>query len=130
MRQSVGGASRWGAVEQATRSPEEIFAHHIESLRAEDLEGVMLDYADDACLVTTSGVLRGRDAIRQFFAGVFRLLPRAQWEAKTTFIDDLLFLEWTADSARHSVPDGVDTVIFQDGLIRAQTVRCTLVPKH
>jgi len=41
----------------------------------------------------------------------------------------LLFLEWTADSTRASVSDGVDTFIFKDGLIQYQTVRCTIVPK-
>jgi hypothetical protein len=38
--------------------------------------------------------MRGKDAIRAFFAGVFQALPQAQW---------------TADSRLSSVSDGVDT---------------------
>jgi hypothetical protein len=103
MYQPVGGAARWGATEQVTRSPEEIFAHHIEALRAEDLEGVMIDYADDACLILPYDVLRGRDAIRAFFARAFQLLPQAEWEVATCFADELLLIEWTADYARTRV---------------------------
>jgi hypothetical protein len=74
--------------------------------------------------------MRGKDAIRPFFAGVFQTLPHAQWNLKTIFVDNILFLEWTADSEPASVSDGVDTFLFQDGLIQVQTVRCTIVPKQ
>ena len=113
----------------ATRTSQEIFAHHAQALGAEDLEAIVMDYADNACFVTPTGVLRGKDAIREFFAGVFQILPKAQWGVKTTFADDILFLEWTADSAKSSVSDGVDTFVFRDGLIHVQTVFCTIVPK-
>jgi ketosteroid isomerase-like protein len=62
-------------------------------LGAEDLEAIVMDYANDACLILPSGVLRGKDAVREFFAGVFQVLPKAQWGVKTTFVDDVLFLE-------------------------------------
>jgi hypothetical protein len=118
-----------GATELATRTPEEIFAHHAEALGAEDLDAIVMDYADDVCVVLPSGVLRGKDAVRDFFASVFQVLPKAQWGVKTTFVDDILFLEWTADSAKGSVSDGVDTFVFRDGLIRVQTIRCTIIAK-
>jgi len=129
MPRTVTNAWRWGATEQEARAPEEIFTHHIESFEGGDLEGIMLDYADDACLVLPSGILRGKDAIRGFFATALELLPQATFDVSTCFVDDLLFLEWTADSATHSVSQGVDTFIFHNGLIRAQTARFTLHPK-
>ncbi len=64
-----------------------------------------------------------------FFDGLFKALPKAQWGLKTIYVDNLLFVEWTGDSARASVSDGVDTFIFKDGLIQAQTVHYTIVPK-
>jgi len=88
-----------------------------------------LDYADSAYLVTPSNILHGKPAIRAFFAGVFQALPQAQWGVKTTYVENILFLEWTADSRLASVSDGVDTFIFGDGLIQIQTVRCTVVSK-
>ena len=60
---------------------------------------------------------------------LLQTLPKAQWNVKTIYVDNVLFLEWTGDSALASVSDGVDTFIFQDGLIQVQTIRCTFVPK-
>ena len=45
------------------------------------------------------------------------------------FEDDLLFIEWSADSERTRVDDGIDTFVFRDGLIQGQTVRYTLQQK-
>ncbi len=115
--------------ELSKRTPEEVFTHHAQALGAEDLDATIMDYADTAVLISPSGVLRGKDAIRGFFADVFRALPQAKWGVKTTYVENILFLEWTADSARASVSDGVDTFIFKDGLIQVQTVRATIVPK-
>ncbi len=111
------------------RTPEEIFAHHVEALGAEDPDATALDYAEGAYLITQDGVMRGKDAIRAFFVGVFQALPQAQWSVKTTYVENVLFLQWTADSRLGSVSDGVDTFIFAGGLIQIQTVRYTLVSK-
>ena len=111
------------------RTPEEVFTHHAQSLGAEDLDAIMLDYADTAILISPAGVLRDKEAIRNFFADLIQSLPKAQWKLKTIYADNVLFLEWTADSAQASVSDGVDTFIFQNGLITLQTVRHTTVPK-
>jgi len=114
----------------AKRTPEEIFTHHAQALGAEDLDATVLDYADNAYIVTPDGVMRGKDAVRNFFAGVFQAIPKAQWSLKTTiYVENVLFLEWAANSTKASVSDGVDTFIFKDGLIATQTVRCTIVPK-
>jgi ketosteroid isomerase-like protein len=118
------------AAELARRTPEQIFTHHVQALGAEDLTGTVLDYAENACIITPDGVMRGKDAVRNFFAGVFQAIPKAQWSLKTTtYEENVLFLEWAADSTKARVSDGVDTFIFKDGLIYIQTVRCTIVPK-
>ena len=111
------------------RTPEEIFGHHAQTLMAEDLDGILMDYVESSCLVSPSGVLRGKNAIRGFFADLLTALPQAKWDVKTTYVEDILFLEWTADSKPASVSDGVDTFIFKDGMIQIQTVRATIVPK-
>jgi hypothetical protein len=100
-------------------------------MKAEDLDALLQDYAETACLVTTDAVTRGKEDIRTFFARFYQRLPRAQWTSwtsKSTFADNILLLEWTADSATGSVSDGVDTVVFQDGLIQYQTIHFTVVP--
>jgi hypothetical protein len=116
--------------ESVARTPQEIFQHHVEALGAEDLDGIVSDYADDAIFITPDGVLRGKDGVREGFVKLTGDVPGAQWELPTVlFEDDILLLEWTAESAKTKVDDGIDTFVFQDGLIRVQTVRYTLTTK-
>ena len=110
-----------------TRTPQEVFQHHAEALGAGDLDGIVTDYADDAVFITPAGIKRGQDGIREAFTQLLADVPNAAWELKTqTYEDDVLFLEWTAVSAATKVEDGIDTFVFQDGLIRVQTVRYTV----
>ncbi len=133
------------------RSPREVFQHHAEALGAEKLEEIVADYSDNAIFITPEGVLRGRDrrgllgqrdlhhpggsppgqdGIRQAFTKLLADLPQAKWDLPTQiYEEDILLLEWSADSERTRVDDGIDTFVFRDGLIRVQTVRYTLQHK-
>ncbi|HWG61403.1 MAG TPA: nuclear transport factor 2 family protein [Streptosporangiaceae bacterium] len=113
-----------------TRTPEEVFQHHVEALGAGDLDGIVADYTDDAVYISPSGVKRGKAGIREAFTGLLNDLPNANWALKTqTYEGDVLFLEWVADAAATRADDGIDTFVFRDGLIRTQTVRYTLLHK-
>jgi ketosteroid isomerase-like protein len=113
-----------------TRTPQEVFAHHVKALGAGELDEIVADYADDAVFITSSGVLRGKDGVRAGFTQLLTDLPNASWTVKTQIFDgDLLFLEWAADSAATDCDDGVDTFVFREGLIRAQTARYSLRDK-
>ncbi len=114
----------------ATRTPQQIFQHHAEALGAEDLEGIVADYSDDAFFITPAGILRGKAGIRQAFTKLLADVPKAKWTLKTQLYEkDILLLEWTADSAKTKIDDGIDTFVFKDGFIRVQTVRYTLQKK-
>jgi hypothetical protein len=112
------------------RTPQEVFDHHGQALMAGDLDGIVSDYAEDALFITPEGVLRGKEGVRQGFTKLLDDLPSADWQLPTMlFEDDVLLLEWKAESERTKAEDGLDTFIFRDGLIRVQTVRYTLVTK-
>ncbi|MCW3007087.1 MAG: Polyketide cyclase, partial [Solirubrobacterales bacterium] len=82
-----------------TRTPQEVFAHHGEVLMAEDLDGIVSDYSEDAVFITPSGVLRGREGVRAGFVKLLGDIPGATWELPTLlFEDDVLLLEWKAES--------------------------------
>jgi hypothetical protein len=116
--------------ELSARTPQEIFQSHGKALLAEDLDGIVANYAPDAVFVTPAGVRHGRDGVREGFAQLFADLPRARWDLKiTTFAADILFLEWSAGSDANEAEHGVDTFVFRDGFIQAQTVRYVLTPK-
>lgn len=110
------------------RTPEEVFAHHGQSLGAEDLEEIIADYADDAVLIVQRKVHRGKDGAREVFTQLLSDIPQAQWDLDHTFADDVLYLEWKATGGGRKVEDGIDTFVFQDGLIRVQTVTYTVQP--
>jgi hypothetical protein len=112
------------------RSPQEVFQHHAEALGAEDLDGIVSDYVDDAVFITPDGVRRGKDGVREGFVKLLGDLPGASWELPTQlYEDDILLLEWKAESEHTKADDGIDTFVFRDGLIRVQTVRYTVVRK-
>lgn len=110
----------------ATRTPEEVFAHHGKALGAEDLAEIVADYADDAILVVQKKVYRGKAGARQVFTQLLGDVPQAQWELETVFADDVLYLEWKAAGGGRRIEDGVDTFVFRDGMIRVQTVVYTV----
>jgi hypothetical protein len=110
------------------RTPEEVFAHHGQSLGAEDLEEIIADYADDAVLVVQRKVYRGKDGAREVFTQLLSDVPQAEWELDQTFADDVLYLEWKATGGGRKVDNGIDTFIFEDGMIRVQTVVYTVQP--
>lgn len=109
------------------RSPQEVFAHHVQALGAGDLGEIVADYAEDAVFISPTGVLRGLAGIRAAFTQLLADLPNASWDLKTQIYEgDVLFLEWAADAGATFVDDGIDTFVFRDGLIAVQTVRYTL----
>jgi hypothetical protein len=112
------------------RTPQEVFQHHAEVLIAGDLDGIVSDYADDALFITPDGTRHGKDGVREGFAQLLSDVPQADWDVPTQiFEDDVLFIEWKAESEHGKVEDGIDTFVFRDGMIRVQTVRYTVVPK-
>ena len=110
------------------RTPEEVFAHHGGALGAEDLEDIVSDYTDDCILVVQRQVYRGKDGARQVFTQLLSDVPQAEWALDTTFVDDVLYLEWKATGGGRKVEDGIDTFVFADGMIRVQTVVYTVQP--
>jgi ketosteroid isomerase-like protein len=109
------------------RSPQEVFAHHVQALGAGDLDEIVYDFADDAVFISPSGVLLGREGIRTAFIQLLADVPNANWDLKTQIYEgDVLFLEWAADAGATRVDDGIDTFVFRDGMIRVQTLRYTL----
>jgi hypothetical protein len=114
----------------APRTPQQIFQHHAEALGAGDLDGIVSDYSEDAVFITPAGVRRGKAGVREGFIKLLADVPKAEWDLPTEiFEDDVLLLEWKAESAKTKVEDGIDTFVFKDGFIRVQTVRYTLQMK-
>jgi ketosteroid isomerase-like protein len=70
------------------RTPQQIFQHHAEALGAEDIEGVVADYSDDAFFMTPAGVLRGKAGIRRAFTELLSDIPQGKWNLKTVLYEN------------------------------------------
>lgn len=112
------------------RAPDETLQAHFAAIATGDPDRVVADFADDAVLLTTDGLVRGRDALHDAFAGIFGALPNVVVAAESVLVDgDVAFVTWTAEAEGGRVTDGVDTFVFDaDGQIRAQTIRMTITP--
>ncbi len=108
------------------RTPQETFQDHLKAVGAEDLDAIVADYAEDAVLITPSGVVRGSDGVRQAFTALLGEIPDAKWTVPTQIFEgDILFIEWTA-GVREGPRRGRRHLVFRDGLIQVHTVRYTL----
>ncbi|MFB6819000.1 nuclear transport factor 2 family protein [Streptomyces sp. NPDC056347] len=111
------------------RTPQEVFADHGKRLGTGDLGLITANYTEDAVFVTPEKTLTGHPGVREGIGRLLADLPDADWQLTPRFAKDVLLLQWTATTPTHEVTDGVDTFVFRDGLISAQTVRYTLSPR-
>ncbi|MFE7266480.1 nuclear transport factor 2 family protein [Streptomyces sp. NPDC057592] len=109
-----------------SRTPQVVFADHGKRLGTGDLGLISANYTEDAVFVTPERILTGHQGVREGIGRLLADLPGADWQLTPRFAGNVLSLQWTATTATHEVTDGVDTFVFRDGLISAQTVHYTL----
>ena len=106
-----------------TRSPEDVFSAHLNAVNSGDLPGILENYADDVVVLTAQGALEGKAGVEGFFKQAFSLLPQAQVSAKQVVSSGgALLVWWGAESPAGRVDDGVDTFVFEGGLIKLQSI--------
>ena len=108
-----------------------VIAHHVQTVKAADLEGVMADYADDVILVSPPGLVNptstfvGKADARKFFEWLFTpaVLPGAQSMVTTNEIvgPNTLLFRWTQFPGTPKEVKGYDIFVFRDGKIIFQT---------
>jgi hypothetical protein len=127
---SDGAAGRRTAMTEAgkatTAEPtERTLRHHLKAFGAGDLVAIMVDYADDALMITADETFRGHEQIRRFFAGIFGKVFPQGWSSismtKQVVEGDIAYIIWTGTCAAFTVPFATDTFIHRDGKIIAQT---------
>src|ERR1700754_2815486 len=103
---------------------------HVAALNAHDVEAVVKDYAEDAVLIVSGGVVHGHDEIRDAFTKTFDQLPNVEFYGIVLAESGgVVLMEWSMDSDVAVASDGVDTFIVRDGLIVSQTARVNPTPK-
>lgn len=109
------------------QDPQAIFTAHVTALGAGDIDRLLALRSPESVLITAERTYRGPEQIGSFYRKLLVELPNARWALGAQVFDcDVLYIEWTCQSDKHAVADGVDTFVFRDGVIAAQTARCTL----
>ncbi|PZC47510.1 MAG: Ketosteroid isomerase-like protein [Chloroflexi bacterium] len=105
-----------------SRSALEVLNHHDEAMVAKDIDSVLSDFAEDAVILGPDGPIKGKEAIREFFAGFAQLLTPefiAAFEiTRQGAAGDVAYQTWKSGTA---VPLGTDTLVVRDGLITTMT---------
>ena len=112
------------ATNKDQRSVAEVLEHHIKTLADGNVAEVVYDYAPDAVIITQDGVVKGLEAIREFFINsVNNVLPPGSSSKSIAKITEgeVAFIVWSAESPFYSFQLGTDTFIIRKGEIVEQT---------
>jgi ketosteroid isomerase-like protein len=116
-----------------TAVTEGVLAHHLDCFGNGDLAGTMADYTDESRFFTPDGLLRGSEAIRRFFAGLFEEFakPGMSFEMlRQEVCDETAYIVWKAETADNHFEVGTDTFIVRDEKIVTQTFAGKISPKQ
>ncbi len=115
------------------RGAQEVLEHHVRALADGLVDEVVADHAPDAFILTSDGVVRGREEITQFFTNsVANVLPPSSTQVMHhKWVEgEVAFIVWSAESPYYSFPFGTDTFVIRGGLIREQTFAGVSVKKE
>jgi ketosteroid isomerase-like protein len=113
-------------------STSDVLDHHLQSFGAGDLDAILEDYTDDSVLFTPEGPLKGPDAIRGMFVGMFEEFgkPGMSFEMLQQDVEgDCAYIVWKAETADNIYEVGTDTFVVQGGKITYQSLCVKAVPK-
>jgi hypothetical protein len=108
-----------------------VLDHHVQTFKANDLEGVMADYTEESVLVTPDRTYKGLAEIRENFVGAFNALPTSgttMTVTKSVVVNDVAYIVWTAVTPTLNFKYATDTFIIKDGKIVSQTYAGDVVP--
>ncbi len=114
-------------------STKEILDHHLTCFDAGDLSGILADYAASAVLFTPAGTLKGTDAIKRLFEGLFSEFakPGASFAMTVQSVEgDYAYIVWSAETADNVYELATDTFVVRNGKIVAQSFAGKITPKR
>jgi ketosteroid isomerase-like protein len=106
--------------------------HHLDCFGRGDMDGILEDYTPESVLLTPTGIVRGKDELRGFFAGMFAEFgkPGMSFNMLSQSVDgDVAQIIWSAETADNSYEYASDTFVMENGKITAQTLAAKVTPK-
>lgn len=110
------------------RSTQEVFDDHLWHRKEEGVEPDLHNFAEDAVILSTYGVFKGHEGVRESGRILHKHLPNGTYHYDTKLISgDMAFLEWHGESESARIEDGADSFIIRDGVIQVQTIHYRVV---
>ena len=109
-----------------------VLAQHLAAFGAADMDAMLAEYAGGAVLMTPVGPVRGREALKGMFAGLFAEFarPGASFEMLHESIEgEVAYIVWMAETADNVYEVGADTFVIRHGKIQYQTFAGKITPK-
>jgi len=115
-------------LEPVRRSFTEVFDDHLRLSEMGDFEtDLRRNFSIDIIVLMENKIYRGHEEVRGLAKRLLRELPNGKYQNSVILLDEEIgMLEWKAQSDETEVLDGVDSYLFRDGKIIAQTIRYTV----
>lgn len=106
------------------RTTTEVIQSHLMKRLEGDLEGdIQENFSLDVLILSSYGVFRGHDGIRQSASKLADDIGEAEFEYNHTQIEgNYALLEWSAKNGKRAVCDGADSFVVENGKIVLQTI--------
>lgn len=116
----------------SSRTFKDVFEDHLILSEKGDFENdLKRNYSPEIVVLMESKIYRGFDGVRELALRLKEELPHGEFQNNMILLDkEMGMLEWTAQSEENEVLDGVDSYLFRDGKIVAQTIHYTLIKKN
>lgn len=103
----------------------EVVDHHLEAVRANDIEDTLADYAEDAVIVAAGTTITGRPAIREAMLGAFEAFFKPGtyvWTIESHVVAGTYsVVTWSLEFPGGTIPWGMDAFHVVDERIVFQT---------
>lgn len=115
-----------------TRTFQEVFDDHLYLREIGDFESdIHRNHSPDTVILMGNKAYRGYPGIRELALRLKDELPKASFQHTVKIVDkEIALLEWTAQSEKVEVLDGVNSYLFRDGKIVGQTIHYTLTKRR
>lgn len=98
--------------------------HHLKAFGNNDLDEILKDYTEESVILTSDGTIRGLSKIKDFFAGLFKLIPvGSSFEMiQLSVFNNVAHIIWKSSSEKAIINFGTDTFFITDQKILFHTV--------
>lgn len=110
------------------RTPDDVLSDHLRKLQEGHIEeDIYQNYAEDAVVLSGSGIHRGHRGARRAALVLRKSLPGVHLEIRNRVVEgEYALVEWVGHAGDKEVLDGADSFVIRDGRIVAHTSHYTV----